>query len=104
MRKHFSRRRRPRAAVILLAARFTRRHTFHMADPARVLEEALRLDPQQRGQLAHEVIRSLDDDDPSADGLWRDEIQRRIDEVEAGTADLEEWQTLRARLRARFPR
>ena len=74
-----------------------------MADAVRILEEALQLEPQQRARLAHEMIRSLDDDDPAAAELWREEIERRIDEVEAGAVGLEDWSAVRARVRARFP-
>ena len=79
-------------------------HISRIADPARVLEEALQVEPQQRARLAHEMSRCLNDEDPSAADLWRDQIKRRIDEVEAGTAALEDWGTLCARIRARFPR
>ena len=33
-----------------------------MADPARILEEALALAPDQRARIAHELIESLDGD------------------------------------------
>jgi hypothetical protein len=31
---------------------------------------------------------------------WADEIRRRIDEIEAGTATLDDWAAVRARLEA----
>lgn len=33
-----------------------------MADPSRILEDALALAPEQRAQIAHELIESLDGD------------------------------------------
>jgi hypothetical protein len=75
-----------------------------MADPARVLEDALTLPVADRARVAHELLRSLEIDDGDSDGdvaaAWTDEIGRRIDEVEAGTAQLHDLDTVRARLEA----
>lgn len=71
-----------------------------MADRARVLEDALTLPVEERAQVAHELLRSLDQEDPDAAAAWTDEIRRRIDEVEAGTAELDDWETVKARLAA----
>jgi putative addiction module component (TIGR02574 family) len=70
-----------------------------MADPARVLEDALTLTTPERARLARELLRSLDDaaaDDATA--AWTDEIRARIDDVEAGRPELEDWDVVRARL------
>jgi hypothetical protein len=67
---------------------------------ARVLEEAMALEPADKARIAHELIWSLEQADPDAEALWRDEIRRRIDEIEAGTAELEDWAVVRERLRA----
>jgi len=69
-----------------------------MADPARILEDALALDPSDRARIARRLLDSLEEPDADADALWRAEIRRRIDEVEAGTTDLEEWASVRERL------
>jgi hypothetical protein len=75
-----------------------------MADPVRVLEDALTLPVADRARVAHELLRSLEIDDGDSDGdvaaAWTDEIGRRIDEVEAGTAQLHDLDTVRARLEA----
>jgi putative addiction module component len=75
-----------------------------MADRARVLEDALTLPVADRARVAHELLRSLEIDDGESDGdvaaVWTDEIGRRIDEVEAGTAQLHDLDTVRARLEA----
>ncbi|TMQ04420.1 MAG: addiction module component, family protein [Deltaproteobacteria bacterium] len=72
-----------------------------MADPVRVLEDALALAVDERARIAHELIRSLEPgDDEAADALWRDEICKRVDEIEAGSAELEDWKTVRLRLEA----
>jgi putative addiction module component (TIGR02574 family) len=69
-----------------------------MADAARVLEEALALAADERARIAHELIHSLEPEDADAAAAWGDEIRRRVDEIEAGTAELEDWETVRARL------
>jgi putative addiction module component (TIGR02574 family) len=71
-----------------------------MADAARILEEALTLSPNERARLAHELIHSLEPDDPDASVAWREEIRKRIDEIEAGTAKLEDWESVKERLEA----
>jgi putative addiction module component (TIGR02574 family) len=71
-----------------------------MADSARVLEEALALAASERARIAHELIQSLEPEDADAAAAWSDEIRRRVDEIEAGTAELEDWETVRARLEA----
>jgi hypothetical protein len=71
-----------------------------MSDPARVLEDALELDPSDRARIVRELIVSLEQADADAEGLWREEIRQRIDEIEAGTAELEDWSAVRGRLRA----
>jgi putative addiction module component (TIGR02574 family) len=71
-----------------------------MANAARVLEEALALAAGERARIAHELIQSLEPEDPDAAAAWSDEIRRRVNEIEAGTAELEDWETVRARLEA----
>ncbi len=71
-----------------------------MADAARILEEALALAASERARIAHELIQSLEPEDSDAAAAWTDEIQRRVDEIEAGTAELDDWESVRARLEA----
>jgi putative addiction module component (TIGR02574 family) len=71
-----------------------------MAEPARVLEDALTLTPDDRARIAHELIHSLEPEDAEAAAAWSREVRRRVDEIQAGTAELEDWQTVRARLEA----
>jgi putative addiction module component (TIGR02574 family) len=71
-----------------------------MADPARVLEEALALSVDERARIARELLHSLELEDADASAAWSDEVQRRVDEIEAGTAELEDWEVVRARLEA----
>jgi putative addiction module component (TIGR02574 family) len=69
-----------------------------MADPARVLEDALTLTTDDRARIARELIHSLEPEDAEAAAAWSKEIRRRVDEIEAGTAGLEDWEVVRARL------
>jgi putative addiction module component (TIGR02574 family) len=54
--------------------------------------QALSLSPQERGELIHRLIVSLDDpleDTPEAVArAWDEEIARRVAEIDAGTAVL----------------
>ena len=56
---------------------------------AELSERAKVLSPEDRARLAEELLASLEES-PSAevDAAWDTEIQRRIAEVEAGTAEL----------------
>src|SRR5260221_4964601 len=56
-----------------------------MADGARVVET---LPVEDRAGVAHELLRSLEPDERSVTADRTDEIRRRIDEVEAGTAEV----------------
>jgi len=80
------------------------RYFLDMADPARVLEQALELDPPERAALARQLIRSLDEADEGVHDAWREEIGKRIDAVEAGSAELEDWSETHERLRRAFSR
>lgn len=71
-----------------------------MADPIRVLEEALSLDEAERAKIARELILSLDRADEDIEASWGEEIRRRIDEIESGEAKLESWDEVQNRLRA----
>lgn len=58
-----------------------------------LLEKALALTPEQRINLAHELLESVewedeDEDDPAAiEAAWADEIKRRVDELDAGLVE-----------------
>jgi hypothetical protein len=71
-----------------------------MADPARVLEDALRLQLSDRARVARALVLSLEESEPDAQALWAEEVSSRIDEIEAGTAELEDWEAVRKRLQA----
>lgn len=52
-----------------------------------VTEAALALSEEDRGRLAEKLVQSLDGDlDPSAEGAWAVEIERRLARIDAGQA------------------
>jgi hypothetical protein len=64
-----------------------------------VLAEALRLDADARAEIAAELLASPDGpDDPDAEVAWAEEIERRVAEIEAGTAKLEDWEDVKRRI------
>jgi len=64
-----------------------------------VLADALRLDPKSRAELCAELLSSLDGPaDPGVQAAWAAEIERRVAEIEAGTARLEPWAQVKRRI------
>jgi len=49
-----------------------------------VLEQALKLAPEERFALADQVLHSLDRPDPVIDRLWQEEAERRLAAYRAG--------------------
>ena len=65
-----------------------------------ILEATLKLDPQERARIAHELIVSLDEG-PTEDGVeaaWEQELERRAGEIDSGDVKLEPWSKLRQEL------
>ena len=74
-----------------------------MANPGDVFAAALALPETERARLAHELLVSLDDgEDPGAAAAWAEEIERRMQQIDDGTAVLEDWDTVRARISSRL--
>jgi putative addiction module component (TIGR02574 family) len=66
-------------------------------------EQALALPPDERAQLAHEIIASLDGPaDEGAAEAWVREIERRVREVKNGSVKLVDWKDTRARILKRL--
>lgn len=66
---------------------------------AELLEEALKLDPAGRAELASELIASLDaGSDEDVDAAWASEIQERATRARAGIDSGEPWPEIRNRL------
>ena len=69
--------------------------------PAELLSEALHLPIDARAALADSLLDSLDAEvDANAEEAWRDEIYRRLQEIDSGAVQLIPWHDARRRLRA----
>ena len=78
-----------------------------MGEPTleKIRSEALRLSESERAELAHSLVSSLDGPaDADAEAAWDAEIRRRLDEIQAGTAELIDREELRRRIQARMSR
>lgn len=58
-----------------------------------LLQEALRLSPEERAKVAAELLASLDDADEDVHTAWAAEIARRIADAEADPENEENWRT-----------
>jgi putative addiction module component (TIGR02574 family) len=71
----------------------------------KIRSEALRLPESERAELAHSLVVSLDGvPDANADSAWDAEIQRRLVDVDAGTAELIDRDEFRRRMQVRLSR
>jgi len=52
-----------------------------------LLEQALKLTPDERFALADHVLHSLDRPDPDIDRVWQEEAERRLAAYRAGKVD-----------------
>ena len=67
--------------------------------------EALNLSEDERAELAHNLVASLDGPaDADAEKAWDAEILRRLSEIDAGTANLVDRAELSRRLKGRLDR
>jgi len=70
-----------------------------MIDPRDLLQEAMKLPPEARAALAGSLLESLDTEvDADAESAWAIEIERRLREIEAGTASTVSWDEVRRRI------
>ena len=60
----------------------------------KVFEEALTLEPNDRAQLAAELLASLDDVEDDIETAWAAEIQRRAAEARENPHDDEDWRVV----------
>src|SRR2546426_12564882 len=68
-------------------------------DPAKLLEEALKLSPESRAALAASLLQSLDEEvDEDAEAAWAAEIAKRIRELDSGAVMAIPWSEARRRI------
>ena len=74
-------------------------------EAAEILERAIRLPKEARAALADFLLESLDTDvDDDAEVSWREEIQRRLQEIDSKAVELIPWGEARKKLEARLKR
>ena len=72
-------------------------------DAAELLRDALALPAEARAALIDSLIGSLDHEiDDGAEDAWREEIHRRLQQIDSGAVQLIAWEDARRRLRARL--
>jgi putative addiction module component (TIGR02574 family) len=65
-----------------------------------VLEEALKLSPDERAEVAEQLIASLEEaPDIDVEQAWQEEVQRRIQQIERGEVKTIPWEEVQRRLR-----
>lgn len=70
-----------------------------MIDPRDLLQEAMKLPAEARAALAGSLLESLDTEvDADAEAAWAVEIERRLREIEQGTATTVSWDEVRRRI------
>ncbi len=68
-------------------------------DAAEILKDALALPPEARAALIGPLVESLDPEvDEDSETAWRQEIRRRLQEVDNGTTKMVPWDEARRRL------
>jgi len=74
-------------------------------DAAELLRDALALPPEGRAALVDTLIGSLDQAVAAdAESAWRDEIYRRLQQIDSGAVHPSPWEDARRRLRSRLER
>jgi len=66
-----------------------------------LFEEAQALPAEERAILALQLLDSVSDTEPEIERAWRDEVQQRLDEIDAGRAELAPWEQAKRRIFAR---
>ena len=72
-----------------------------MTTPSQVLDAAMALNPEQRADIAHQLLLSLElaDFDEDADQAWAAEIRRRQQAIREGRVVLRDWDEALAGIR-----
>lgn len=70
------------------------------AHAKKILEEGMHLEPSTRALIAETLLESLDfEEDFEISQAWRDEIQRRCEQMDRGEVELIDSDTVMAELR-----
>jgi putative addiction module component (TIGR02574 family) len=94
------------AEKVRRAARHRLRYTNAVAVLASVLEQALQLSDDERGELIARLVLSFEADDGEEihgtewEAAWSEELDRRLDDIREGRVQLVDRDEARARVRA----
>jgi putative addiction module component (TIGR02574 family) len=90
------------AAAFYLLASAGASHRYNGAmvkEAAEVLRDGLNLPPEARAAVASSLLKSLDpESDADAEQQWREEIVRRLAEIDSGAVEMIPWEDARRRL------
>lgn len=65
-----------------------------------IVEQALKLSPSERADVAEQLLVSLDDAvDSDVEKAWQEEVQQRLQQVERGEVKTIPWEEVQRRLR-----
>ncbi|MBF0143261.1 MAG: addiction module protein [Magnetococcales bacterium] len=68
-----------------------------------VMEQALTLPIRDRALIARQLLLSLEgENDPEAEALWQEELQRRLGELQSGQVACISWTEARERIAGRL--
>jgi putative addiction module component (TIGR02574 family) len=75
-----------------------------MATKEEILSDVLQLPPEERAEVAHKLLLSLEEESesPGAEAEWSQELERRAREVLDGTVKTVSWEQIEARITARL--
>ncbi len=63
-----------------------------------VLAKAMKLDPDERAEIAERLLDSLRPADAEVGEAWRAEIRTRIEDLDSGAVEPVAWEEARARI------
>ncbi len=55
-----------------------------MENTKKILQQFMKLPPLEKANIIDQLLKSLDEPDPSVDKLWAEESENRIDAYESG--------------------
>lgn len=75
-----------------------------MATKDELLTDVLQLPTEERAEVAHKLLLSLDEgpDDVSAEAAWSRELERRAEDIRQGRVKTVPWEEVEARITARL--
>lgn len=75
-----------------------------MATKEELLTDVLKLPPEERAEVAHKLLLSLEEEEPGVEASWEEELERRAREVLDGRVKTVPWSEVEERISARLKR